>query len=133
MMLRVRVILTTAAIAVSSTAIAGNPELLACGSLETPALARQCMLERQMADGRIAGERVGGAASPQVMNAGLTADEIAALQARQQMAAMVDERDRAILGPASSVGGLGIIAPLILLLALLGASGSGGGAPVSPS
>jgi len=133
-MLRVKLFLAAAVISVSSTAFAGNPMLLACGSLETPALARQCMLEQQMANGRVEGERL-GAASPQVANAGLTAEEIAALQARQQMTAMVDERDRAVLGPVGSGGGIGIIAPLILLLALLGASGSsgGGGTPISDS
>ena len=125
----VRVLLAAVAIAVSSTATTGNPSilactsletpasvqqcirarsgnlaLLACGSLETPALARQCMLEQQMADARTAGARV-GAASPQVADASPTADEMAALQAREQMTAMVDERNRAILGPVGSGGG----------------------------
>jgi hypothetical protein len=60
-MLRVKLFLAAAVISVSSTAFAGNPMLLACGSLETPALARQCMLEQQMANGRVEGERLGAA------------------------------------------------------------------------
>ena len=132
-MLRMKALLAMTLIAASSTASAGNPEMLACSSLETAAQSRQCMLEQQMANARVAGEQA-GAASPQVLNASLTADELAALQARQQMAEMVNERDRAVLGPVSSDGGLSVFGPLLLLLVLLGASGSGGGgAPISPS
>lgn len=131
-MLRMKVLLTAVTVAASGSAWAGNPELLACSSLETAAQSRQCMLEQQVANGRVVGEQVGGA-SPQVLNASLTSEELAALQAREQMAEMVNERDRAILGPVSSDGGLGVLGPLLLLLVLLGASGSGGGAPISPS
>ena len=130
-MFRMKVVV--AMIAVSGSAWAGNPELLACSSLETAAQTRECMLDQQMANARVAGEQVGGA-SAQVLNTSLTSEELAALQARQQMAEMVNERDRAALGPVGSDGGLSVFGPLLLLLVLLGASGSGGGgAPISPS
>lgn len=116
--------------------LAGGLEPIPCSILRDPAEARECMLSRQIEDTKISGDRV-GSADAAVKADGLTEEErLAALRARQQMAAMANEQEaRVALGPVGSGGGIGAVAPLLLLLLVFGLGGGSGssGGPISPS
>ena len=115
--------LLIAIMSVPSVAAAENASGVSCGSIGGVAGARHCMLEQRVLGDRLQGIQKGSASSA-VMDAEVS------LRVREQMAEMADERMG--LGDAGS-GGLALLAPLLVLLVVLGGGSSGNGAPVSPS
>ena len=119
--------LISVAIAIPTSAVAEGPVAGLCGISETTtAGVRRCMLSQQLEAVR-AGAVVKGSAAPAVM------DATVALDVREQMATMADEREGLMMASAGDNNALFYILPLLLLLALLGAGSSGNGDPISPS